>query len=200
MAFDIAAFKSRGLNLGGARPTLFQVSLTPPFAVQSNVTTKFTFTCQATQIPAADIAEIPVPYFGRQIKLAGDRTFPNWDVTVINDEDYAVRNMFEQWSNLMNTHATNQKLLPGNTYKSTDALVTHFSKDGVVIKQYSFVGIFPTTVSPMDLSWASTNQVQTFNVSFAYDYWVPYVSAGVIGGSTAILTGEAGNQTTTISG
>jgi len=196
MTFNINDFKSRGLTGGGARPTLFQVELTPPFATQTGVTEKFTFTCRATQVPAAVVEPITVGYWGRQIKLLGDRTFPDWSVSVLNDEDYSVRNMFEQWSNLMNTFVSNLKQLPGNSYKASDAVVTQYSKDGEVIKQYKFVGIFPVTVNPMELSWDTTNQIQTFDVNFAYDYWVPYVAAG----GTTIDTGEAGTSTIATAG
>ena len=188
MAFNINDFKSRGLTNGGARPSLFQVSLIPPFTILAGVNEKFTFTCSATEVPAASIESIDVGYFGRKIKLAGDRTFADWSVQVMNDEDYSVRNMFEQWSNLMNTYVGNLKQLPGNSYKSSDAVVTQYSKDGGIIKQYKFVGIFPTSIDRMQLSWDATNQIQTFDVTFSYDYWVPYTADGTI-----IDTGEIGS-------
>ena len=188
MAFNINDFKSRGLTLGGARPSLFQVEINPSFLTNTGVIEKFSFTCRASEIPAATIADVSVPYFGRQIKLAGDRTFADWNVTVMNDEDYSVRNMFEDWSNQMNQFVGNTKLLPANTYKNSDAYVTHFGKDGVVISQYRFVGIFPTNISNMALDWDNTNAIQTFDVTFAYDYWVPIQ----IGDAIAIDTGEPG--------
>ena len=88
MAFNINDFKTQGLTLGGARPTLFQVSVNLPSTITSlspGFQPKFAFTCSATQIPASTIGQIDVPYFGRQIKVAGDRTFANWNVTVMND-------------------------------------------------------------------------------------------------------------------
>jgi hypothetical protein len=185
MAFNINEFKARGLAFGGARPSLFQVNLTLPFDMTDPVASqKFTFTCNATTIPPANIGSVPVPYFGRKIKLAGDREFEDWSVTVMNDEDFIVRNMFEKWSNLMNTLVSNYKTVPGNSYKANDATITQYAKDGAVIRNYSIVGLFPISVSSMDLNWDATNTIQSFGVTFAYDYWVP--------NSSTILTGQPG--------
>lgn len=191
MAFNINQFKNLGLTSGGVRPSLFQVTVfTPPNVGNSTVLTKFQFTCRASEVPAATVDSVTVPYFGRQIKLAGDRTFADWNVTVMNDEDFLVRNMFEDWSNQINQLVGNVKLLPQNTYKQTDALVTQFSKDGIPIRQYKFVGIFPTSVANMALDWDSTNTIQTFDVTFAYDYWVPIQYGGDV--TSSINTGEPG--------
>lgn len=192
MAFNINDFKSRGLTKGGVRPSLFQVSLNPNIGEDSATTEKFVFTCRASEVPAATISPIEVPYFGRKIKLAGDREFGDWSVTVMNDEDYLVRNMFEDWSNQINQLAGNLKLLPANSYKSTDATVTQFSKDGSKIRAYQFVGIFPISVGAMGLDWDSTNTIQTFDVTFAYDYWLPIQ----IGGISTIETGAPGGPPT----
>ena len=173
MAFDINQFKSRGLTKGGARPSLFEVKLNAPFATDSTILEKFSFTCRSAQLPASTVGSIGVPYFGRSINVGGDRTFTDWNVTVINDEDYIVRDMFESWSNQINTMASNEKILAGLSYKSQDAVVTHYSKDMSAIRQYKFVGIFPTAISAMNMDWESRDQLQTFDVTFSYDYWIP---------------------------
>jgi hypothetical protein len=217
MAFNINDFKTKGLTLGGVRPTLFQVIVnlpTPLAGVSSNFQEKFAFTCSATSIPASAVSPIEVSYFGRQIKLAGDRTFDNWAVSVMNDEDFIVRNAFEAWSNALNTHVGNRRIIsanettPGASYKA-DAIVTQFAKGGInggagsnssngadsVIRQYSFVGLFPISVSAMSVDWNATNRIQTFEVQFAYDYWLPLVTnnngaidTGASGGSAAAIT------------
>lgn len=176
MTFNINLFKENGLKFGGARPSLFQVELSlPPDLVGDNAAlTRFIFTCRAASIPASSIAPVEVPYFGRKIKLAGDRTFADWSVTIMNDEDFSVRAMFERWSELMNTHQSNLKVSSQpNSYKSADALVTQFSKNGKILpgSEYVFVGMFPLEISAMDLDWEATNTIQTFNVTFGYDYW-----------------------------
>jgi len=180
MAFNINEFIGRGLNKGGARPSLFDVVMTFPADLgdSGNVgieaLEKLRFTCRASSIPASTIGEVQVPYFGRQIKLAGDRVFANWSVTVMNDEDYLVRNAFEIWHNSINTIVSNIKTSTSpNDYKSATATVTQYSKDGGPIKSYDFVNIFPLNLEEMGLDWDGTNQIQTFGVTFAYDYWLP---------------------------
>jgi hypothetical protein len=180
MAFNIDRFIGNGLTGGGARPSLFEVFMNFPATagIPTDVGNKFRFTCRATSIPASTVASVDVPYFGRTIKLAGDRTFTDWNVTVMNDEDYIVRNAFEAWHNSINSIVSNRRVLDstsdGTGFKQT-ALVNHYSKEGndKVIKSYNFVGLFPVSVDEMALDWESTNTIQTFGVTFAYDYWEP---------------------------
>jgi len=176
MAFNINDFKNNGLTKGGARPSLFAVTITrPPEIITSDTLSflqKIQFTCRASSIPASSVASFDVPYFGRKIKLAGDRTFADWNVTIMNDEDFGVRDFFEEWSQNINTNETNQKISVRNQYKTADADVVQFSKDGRQIARYTFTGMFPTEISAMDLDWDATNSIQTFNVTFAYDYYV----------------------------
>ena len=183
MAFNINDFRTNGLEFGGARPTLFQVQITPPVTGinTTDVSLKLTLTCQATTIPASTVGSIDIGYFGRKIKLAGDRTFDDWSVTILNDEDFLVRDKFEKWLSDIDQQVQNVKTYAGNNYKSaTDTIVTQFDKNGNIIKQYGFVGMFPLNVSPMDLSWDSVNTIQSFGVTFAYDYWYPIFTASNI--------------------
>lgn len=192
MAFDINTFKARGLTRGGARPSLFQVEMSLPaeLAAFNASLPKFTFTCRAASVPASSVAPVEVPYFGRKIKLAGDRTFADWNVTVMNDEDFNVRRMFEEWSSLLNHNEFNIKYTDGNNYKTADAVVTQFSKQGgPAISAYTFIGMFPLEISAMDLDWDATNSIQTFNVTFAYDYWV---AGAQLGSTDARVGGSAG--------
>jgi hypothetical protein len=185
MAFNIEEFRKKGLTGGGARPSLFEVEITNlPLQIDATISEKFTFTCSASEIPAATIGSIDVGYFGRQIKLAGDRTFADWTVTIQNDEDFAVRSLFEAWSNQINQLVANRQLAPkdntNNGYKSASALVRQFGRAGKekVLREYEIVGIFPTTVGNMAVDWDATNRIQTFDVTFSYDYWVPSIQSG----------------------
>ena len=176
--FNISTFKTRGLTYGGTRPTLFEVYLTPPAGVgaDQNSQDKFRFTCRGASLPAATIQAIDIGYFGRKIKVQGDRTFADWQVTVMNDEDFLVRSMFEKWSNALNRMESNIRdpnfAMDENSYK-VDMDVIQYGKAGDVLRQYTIIGAFPTTVSEIALDWDTTNQVETFTVSFAYDYWLP---------------------------
>ena len=142
--------------------------------------------CIRDRLPASTVGSVDVGYFGRKIKLSGDRTFADWSVTVMNDEDFALRNAFEEWSNLMNTMVSN-RLSPAvagpvgggslTSYKA-DMIVQQFAKDGPgdesgILRQYVFVGAFPTNIGAIGLDWDTTNTVESFDVTFAYDYWEP---------------------------
>lgn len=178
MAFNINEIRA-GLALGGARPTLFQVELTNPVNNVNDLTVPFLV--RATSLPASTINPIEIPYFGRKIRIAGDRTFDVWSVTVMNDEDFGIRHTMEQWHNQINSLQTNLNLNGSSApelYKST-ALVTQFSKSGQALRRYRFNGIFPTEISPIELDWESTDQIEQFGVTFAYDWFD--VQGGVTG-------------------
>ena len=176
--FNINTFKTRGLIYGGARPTLFEVYMTPPpgIGIDQDSRDKFRFTCRGAALPAATIQSIDVGYFGRKVKVQGDRTFADWQVTVMNDEDFLVRSMFEKWSNALNRMESNVRdpnfSETENSYK-VDLDVIQYGKAGDLIRQYTIIGGFPTDVSEIALDWDTTNQIETFTVRFAYDYWLP---------------------------
>lgn len=185
MAFSLTDFKSRGLVYGGARPSLFDIQLTVPTGIQLNnqAVQKLTFNATAASLPASTVGSIDVPYFGRKIKVAGDRTFTDWTVTIMNDEDFAVRAMMEQWSNALNQMVAN--IRPDDTDADYKAVLTvnQYGKNGggggqnVVrpIRSYSIIGAFPTSIDAINLNWNTTNQIEEYTVTFAYDYWVPVV-------------------------
>ena len=133
---------------------------------------KLSFMAKAASIPPSSIDDIQVPYFGRMVKYAGDRTYPDWEITVLNDEDYALRRAFETWSDRINQAIFNT-MTPAAfpvSYK-TDAQVTAYGKSGGIIAEYSFVGLWPKLVEPMALDWGSQNTIQDFGVTLAYDLW-----------------------------
>lgn len=190
--FNINRFRSNGLVYGGARPTNFTVTLTFPDLVNvPGVSQKAQLLVRSTKLPESIIQDIPVPYFGRTIKLNGNRVFEDWDVTILNDEDFLLKNAFEAWHNSMNTIISNRldsrvaNISPaqGSSYKTT-ALVTQFAKEGPggidgegAIKTYKFEGIFPTMVSDIPLDYDAVNQIEQFSVRFAYDWYEPYIKA-----------------------
>jgi hypothetical protein len=164
--------------LGGARNSLFQVQIQNPANGVANI--KVPFMVRAAQIPASTLGMIEVPYFGRKVKLAGDRTFADWTVTIINDEDFLIRNAMEQWSNQIQSHQGNLRNFSSASplaYKA-QAQVTQFSKTGVPIRTYTFNGIYPSEISTIELDWNSTDTLEEFTVTFQYDWW------DVSGGST----------------
>lgn len=183
MAFNVNEIRSQ-LTLGGARNSLFQVTIQNPANGVADI--KVPFLVKAAQIPASTLGTIEVPYFGRKIRLAGDRTFADWTVTVINDEDFLIRNAMEQWSNQIQSLQGNLRTFGGaspSLYKA-QAQVTQFSKTGVPIRTYSFTGIYPSNIAPIELDWNSTDAIEEFQVTFQYDYWE--VSDGITGNAGGI--------------
>lgn len=168
MAFNINDIRAQ-MQYGGARPSLFQVTLTNP--INGIADLKAPFMIRATSLPQWTLGVAPVSYFGREIKLAGSRKIESWNVTVYNDEDYLVRNAIEQWSNAINSLEgnlnTTGSAAPLN-YKS-QAIVTHYGKTGDIIRTYQFNGIWPSSVAGMELNWENGDEIQTFDVTFEVD-------------------------------
>jgi len=172
MAFNVSEFASAGLPLGGARPSLFSVIIDTPSGVP-NIGARVSFTCRASQIPQSSVGVIEQAYYGRRIKIAGTRTFANWRVDILNDEDFQVRHAMEVWSNAINSHQANLRapqLATSASYRTT-ATVTQYAKTGESLLTYRFVNIFPTEIGAIDLAWDQGEQIETFPVEFAYDYW-----------------------------
>lgn len=168
MAFNINDIKAN-LKFGGARPTLFQCIITLPINVPGDLS-KLQFMARATQMPASNLGMIQIPYFGRKVKIAGDRTFDPWAVTVMNDEDFKIRDTLEGWNYRINTLETNVRTMDGEAYKG-DASILQYDKNGFVIRTYTFRGIFPETISNIDLDWNANDQIEEFQVQFQYDYF-----------------------------
>ena len=174
---NISDFKSKLIG-GGARPNLFEVELTTlPDGVSGWDADSFQFLCKAAALPAQNIASIDVPFRGRIFKVAGDRTIDTWTVTVINDEDFLLRNAFENWTQQIADLTTNLGATDPSAYM-TNAKVFQLgrgssksSKDStgdsnVVLKEYEFVDIFPTSVSAIDLSYDTGDTIEEFTVEF----------------------------------
>jgi len=121
-------------------------------------------------MPASTVAPIEVPFRGRQLKIAGDRTFDPWGVTVINDTDFNVRNSFEQWMNGINQHKQNTGLTQPSSYMA-DMIVEQLDKDGTVEKTYNIRGTFPTNLGAIELSYDSENAIEEFEVELQIQYW-----------------------------
>ena len=166
----ISNFKSK-LTGGGARANLFEVVLTFPDVAQpdSAVLDKARFLVKGANLPASNVAQIEVPFRGRVLKIAGDRTFDSWTVTVINDTDFAIRSAFERWSNTINRLSDNTGLTNPADYQS-DAYVYQLDRDGSTLRSYRFYDTFPTQVGPIELSYDAQG-IQEFTVELQVQYW-----------------------------
>lgn len=168
MSLNIDDFKSK-LTGGGARSNLFRATVTYPGYAAGDVELT-SFMCKSAQLPASTIEAITVPFRGRQLQIAGDRTFEPWTITIINDTDFAVRNAFERWMNGINAHTENTGLTNPTDYKA-DVLIEQLDKSGVAVKRYDFKGAFPTSVGAIDVSYDTENEIEEFEVELQVDYW-----------------------------
>lgn len=155
---------------GGARPSLFKVIQNFPGAVGGDAARKMEYLCKGAQLPSDVVNPIDVFYMGRQIKVAGDRTFEEMTLTIINDIDFSIRKAFERWMALLNTHEGNLGVVNPNNYWA-DLVVTQLNRDGTEARSYNLISAFPTNLSPIDLSFDATDQVEEFTVTLAYQYW-----------------------------
>ena len=161
-------FKAK-LRGGGARPNLFKATIN--FPGYANGDAELTsFLCETAQLPGSTMGTIIVPFRGRQLKMAGDRTFDVWTPTIINDTDFSVRDAMERWMNGMNEHIENTGFANTTSYE-TDMIVEQLDKDGSTLKTYNFRGTFPTAISAIDLNYASENEIERFTVEFQVQYW-----------------------------
>jgi len=176
MAFDVTQFRAALIG-DGARPNLFQVELSFPDYVSLGTLAgvKSRFLIQTAELPESQLGTAPLYYFGREVKLAGNRTYQPWSVNVINDEDFVIRNACEQWFAGINSPEGNIRDIAAATLDNgygVDAKVTQFSKTGIPIKSYKFIGLFPINVAAIQLGWQSNDTIEDFQVTFDYQYWV----------------------------
>jgi len=181
----ITDFKSK-LTGGGARANLFEVVLTFPDAAapDTNVLEKSRFLVKGANLPASNVAQIDVPFRGRVLKIAGDRTFDTWTVTVINDTDFAIRSAFERWMNTINKVSDNTGLTNPADYQA-DAYVYQLDRDGSVLRSYRFYDVFPTNVSAITLAYDSQG-IQEFTVELQVLYWEAAKGTGTNAGGEDI--------------
>ena len=173
---SISQFKGALIG-GGARPTLFEVELTTlPAGIEWSAD-NFRYMCKAAALPASNVAAIDVPFRGRIFKVAGDRTFDTWTVTIINDEGFILRTAMEEWMNQISklennlgatnpaSYMTNAKVYQLGRGSKTSSEDNTGDKN-TVLREYEFVDIFPTNISAIDLSYESSDTIEEFTVEF----------------------------------
>jgi len=174
MAFNVNQFRTQ-LQGDGARPNLFEVRLNFPAYAQGGAVAaaKSSFMVKTAALPGSTVGMVTVPYFGREVKVAGNRTFADWSVTIINDEDFFIRSAMEAWVRGINENVTNLRSNRARTSQQygVDATVIQYGKDGRQLKSYKFVGMFPTDIAQIDLDWGSNDTIEEYTVNFAYQYW-----------------------------
>ena len=200
MAFAVTEFKSN-LKHGGARPSLFRVEFQYPSGITTrpNPPNQASFLVKTTTIPASTIGSYDVFFHGKAIKVAGDRTFDTWDTTIINDEDFGIRDTLESWMSSISNHSLNTRdknIFQSNDrsegdlakYKST-LQVQQFSKAGDDLRTYIFKGAWPSALSTINLDW-STQEIEEFTCTWMYDSW--HTGKVDIDAVTGRLSGQTG--------
>lgn len=168
---DISQFKAQ-LKQGGARSNQFEVLLRfPEAAAAGNAATVASFLCNATSVPAVTIDNIGLSYRGRPVNFAGERTFANWTITIINDGDFLIRDAFERWSNAIANFASTNGLVDPISYQR-ELDVTQLDRNGKPLKGYRFFDAYPIELGAMVLAYDNP-AIQTFDVTFQYNYYVP---------------------------
>ena len=176
--FSVTKFKAN-LKHGGARPSLFKVIFHYPAGISApNPTDQASFLVKTATIPASTIGSYDVFYHGKAIHVAGDRTFETWDTTIINDEDFGIRNTLESWMAYISNHKLNTRdktvfnTSEGDVakYKST-LKVIQYSKGGEELRTYEFIGAWPSALSTINLDWATASEIEEFTCTWVYDSW-----------------------------
>ena len=192
---SIVDFRSK-MRGGGARSNLFEVTIEYPDLLglptdPDGPKATGEFLIKAAEIPASNLGNIPVPFRGRVLPVAGDRTFDPWTVTVINDNNFKIRDAMEKWSNFINDLQTSQGSVNPEDYQ-TSAFVKQLSREGDtnpgtidILREYRFEGIYPNVVSSIPLDYGATDQIEEFQVTFNYLFY------SVPGGLT--VTSEGGS-------
>jgi len=163
----------------GVKPNMFEVEIFFPSLGLSVDNKLVNMMCKSAALPASSLGTIEVPFRGRTVKIAGDRTFDNWTATFINDKDMKTRGYFEKWLNIMNSHQGNtaEAFNPaeGDSRYTADLFVTQIEKDasdsGTNLRKYKLWYAFPASVSQIDLAYDSNDQIEEFTVEFQYSYW-----------------------------
>ena len=157
---------------GGARANQFRVTITPPTGIAIGLDVRRTsFLVRASNLPGQTLTEIAIPFRGRSIYIAGDRSFDDpWTTTFMNDTDFMVRNAMERWANGINDLAAGTGVIAPADYQ-TDLFVEHLDRDDTILKSYIFRNSWPTTISAIELANEAADAIETFEVTWRYQHF-----------------------------
>jgi len=180
MAITSSVSQFLGKIQQGVKPNLFLVDINFPAGHPDSPTGEdkelVDMLCKSAALPASNLGVIDVPFRGRTVKIAGDRTFDTWTVTFINDKDFKIRGYMERWLESINAHEGNysELFVPNQSAGYTaDLKVKQLERDETssIIREYTIYGAFPTSVSQIDLAYDANDQIEDFTVEFQLQYW-----------------------------
>jgi len=167
---NINEFKSR-LRGGGARANQFKVTLPfPGYAAVGGETSDLAFLCSATALPGQTVGQVAIPFRGRVLNIAGDRTFEPWTITVLNDTDFKLYRAFERWMNGINNMTDNEGIANPADYQ-VDGFVDQLDRNGNTLKSYTYRGLYPEVLANIPLNYATNDTIESFDVTFRYQYF-----------------------------
>ena len=167
---NINEFKSR-LRGGGARANQFKVTLPfPGYASVGGETCDLAFLCSATALPGQTVGQVAIPFRGRVLNIAGDRTFEPWTITVLNDTDFKLYRAFERWMNGINNMTDNEGIANPADYQ-VDGFVDQLDRNGTTLKSYTYRGLYPEVLANIPLNYATNDTIESFDVTFRYQYF-----------------------------
>ena len=167
---NINEFKSR-LRGGGARANQFKVTLPfPGYASVGGETSDLAFLCSATALPGQTVGQVAIPFRGRVLNIAGDRTFEPWTITVLNDTNFLLYRAFERWMNGINNMTDNEGIANPADYQ-VDGFVDQLDRNGTTLKSYTYRGLYPEALANIPLSYGTNDAIETFDVTFRYQYF-----------------------------
>ena len=178
----------------GVKPNMFLINIAFPeqIKLESEDQKLTNILCKSAALPGSNLGVIEVPFRGRTVKIAGDRTFDTWTTTFFNDKDFKLRSFFEQWANSINTHEGNTAPLftPNNSdgYMAdlgVKQLEKDASEEGAFLREYTLKYCFPTNVSPIDLAYDSNDQIEEFTVEWQYTFFTANAE-GARSGASAV--------------
>lgn len=175
---NISDFKAQ-LTGGGARANQFRVQITFPSFVNLGIVAglQTQFLCKSAQLPASTVENFGVQYRGRAVNFAGERSFAPWTIQVYNDTNFNIRNAMEQWSNGIQNLAATTGLTNPRDYQ-VDLAVHQLDRNGATVKTYNFIDAYPTEVGSIELDYDTVNSIETFPITFQYNYWTSNTSTG----------------------
>jgi hypothetical protein len=185
---SILDFKSNLLG-GGARPNQFRVELNFPGFVSGGTAAarKAQFLCTAASLPGSHIGIAQVFYRGREVKLPGERVFQNWQITVINDTMFDIRDSFEKWMEQING-VKNNTGITNPLAVTTNMIVNQLDRNGAVLKSYTLADVWPVNLGEIPLSFGSNDQIEEFTVELAYGFWDTTTNASSVTATIGINT------------
>ena len=167
---NINEFKSR-LRGGGARANQFKVTLPfPGYASVGGETSDLAFLCSATALPGQTVGQVAIPFRGRVLNIAGDRTFEPWTITVLNDTAFKLYRAFERWMNGINNMTDNEGIANPADYQ-VDGFIDHLDRNGSTLKSYTYRGLFPTNLASIALNYSDNDKIEEFDVTFAIQFF-----------------------------